>query len=151
MLGPVLAMLAASVLLSACGGGSKAPAPSSGSPYLPYPGTPVAVVGGVLNTVTAQGGAQKGRKQPGGYITVSVPVGSLLFIIRTMPQTAVFRYRLYELPELREVPTRVTVKTISGFKALYVRPSAPLAPSLYQLVYGGTGRFQMAVYEVGAR
>ena len=108
------------------------------------------VFGGPLNTVTPQGGALKGRTLPGGYVTVHVTGGSLLFVIRTMPTTAVFQCLLYALPQLRKVPIRVAVKTTFGFKTYYVRTSKPLTPGPYQLRYGGAGRFQMALYETGA-
>jgi hypothetical protein len=151
MLGPAAAMLAASLLLSACGGSSKAPASSSGSPaFHTSTGTPVVVLGGALNTVTPQGGALKGHTLPGGYLTVHVTEGSLLFVVQTTPTTAVFRCLLYALPQTSKVPISVTVKTTNGYKTYYVRPSKPLMPGPYQLRYGGSGRFEMALYEVGA-
>ena len=153
-LGPAVAVLAASVLLSACGGGQKVPASNSTSPAASTSpssaGTPVAVYGGVLSTVTPQRGSHKGHTLPGGYLTVHVTGGSLLFVVRTMPTTAVFQCQLYTLPQLRKVPIRVTVKTTFGYKTYKVLPSTRLTPGPYQLVYGGTGRFEMALYETGA-
>ena len=154
MLGPAVAVLAASALLSACGGGSKAPASSSGSPASTTSpssvGTPVVVFGGPLNTVTPQGGALKGRRLPGGYVTVHVTGGSLLFVVLTWPKTAIFQCALYALPQLRKVPIHVAVKTTYGYKTYYVRTSKPLTPGPYQFRYGGAGRLQMALYETGA-
>lgn len=153
MLGPVVAALAASVLLCACGGGAKAPGSNSGSPT-PSPsssvGTRVVVFGGFLARVKPQGGALKGRTLPGGYVDVNMDRGSLLFVVRTMPKTATFQCWLYAAPQLRKVPIQVTETSTYGFKTYYVRPSKPLAPGPYQLVYGGTGRFQMSLYEIGA-
>ena len=106
--------------------------------------------GGVLSTVTPQGGSHKGHTLPGGYLTVHVTGGGLLFVVQTMPTTAVFRCLLYALPQTTKVPISVTVKTIVGYKTYYVRPSKPLTPGPYQLVYGGTGQFEMALYETGA-
>ena len=108
------------------------------------------VFGGFLKSYTPQGGALKGRTQPGAYVTIHVTGGSRLFVVITMPKTAVFQCLLYALPQLRKVPIRVAVKTTYGVKTYYVRPSKPLTPGPYQFVYGGAGQFQMALYESGA-
>jgi hypothetical protein len=108
------------------------------------------VLGGFLSTVTPRDGAQKGRTLPGGHVMVQVTGGSLLFVVLTSPKTAVFQCLLYALPQHRKVPIHVAVTSTRGFKTYHVRPSKPLTLGPYQLDFGGSGRFQMALYETGA-
>jgi len=156
VLGPAIALLAASILLTACGSGSSMPTSSSGSPAsATYPSpteTPVVVLGGPLSTVTPRAGAQKGRTLPGNAVSVHMTGGSLLFVVLTVPKTAVFHCVLEAPgPQTRRVPTQVTVTSKSGFKTYRVSPSQPLTPGPYILRFGGSGRFQMSVYETGAQ
>jgi hypothetical protein len=152
MLGPAVAVLAASVLLSACGGGSKAPASSSGLPAsTTFPtGTPVVAFGGPLSTVTPRDGAQKGRALPGNSVVVHVTGGSLLFVVQTFPKTAVFRCVLYADPQLSKVPLHVTVTSDNGIKTYHVSPAQRLTPGPYTLRFGGSGQFGLSLYETGA-
>jgi hypothetical protein len=154
MLGQAVTVLAATVLLTACGGGSKAPSSSSGSPTPTTSpsslGTPVVVFGGPLGTTTPREGPQKGHTLPDNGVTVHVTGRSLLFVVLTSPKTAVFRCAFYALPQQRKVPIHVAVTSTHGFKTYRVRPSKPLTPGPYVLRFGGKGRFQMSVYEPDA-
>jgi len=155
VLGLAVAVLAATVLLSACGSGSKAPSSSSAWPIpdasLMSLGPAYVAIGGPLRTFTPQAGAQEGRTLLGNSIVVHVTGGSLLFVVSTIPKTAVFHCVLYALPQQRRVPIQVAVTTKYGWKTYQVRPSQPLAPGPYELRFGGSGQFGMSLYETGAR
>ena len=97
------------------------------------------VFGGPLSTVTPRAGAQKGRTLLGNSVTVHVTGGSLLFVVRTIPKTAVFRCVLYALPSQRKVPIHVAVTTKYGWKTYQVRPSQPLTPGPYGLRFRRNG------------
>jgi hypothetical protein len=153
LLGPLVAVLALALFVSACGGSSKSQASDSSSatpqPYASFNWTRVMDYGGILYA----------RARTGGYVDVTLTGRAVRFFVFSQPwpnpgaKVAAFRCQLFELPKLRgkgmrEVPTRVTVVAHDVGKTYEVRPAKPVGPGLYELVYSGSGWFDMSVYEL---